>query len=141
MTRVDFYVIEAAAGDKARVACRLSEKAFRQGLPVYVHTTSASQAQALDALLWSYRAGSFVPHARIGDALDEVPVLIGHDHEPHGHEGLLINLSDAVPDFFSRFARVAELVDEAARDAARERFRYYRERGYTLETHTLAAER
>ncbi len=141
MTRVDFYVIEAAAGDKARVACRLAEKAFRKGYPVYVHTTDAAQAKALDALLWSYRAASFVPHACVGDAQGEVPVVIGHDHEPRGHEGLLINLADSVPDFFSRFARVAELVEEGARDIARARYRHYRERGYALETHTLKAER
>jgi DNA polymerase III subunit chi len=44
-----------------------------------------------------------------------------------------------VPPWFGRFNRVAEPVgaDEAARAAARERYRYYQDRGYTLNTHKL----
>jgi len=44
-----------------------------------------------------------------------------------------------VPAWFSRFTRIAELVGAAEDDKARgrERFRYYRERGYPLETHNL----
>jgi DNA polymerase-3 subunit chi len=37
---------------------------------------------------------------------------------------------------------VAELVnqDQVIKDAGRERFRFYRDRGYALETHTLTAQ-
>jgi DNA polymerase-3 subunit chi len=54
-------------------------------------------------------------------------------------DDVLVNLASTVPAFFSRFNRVAELVgnDEAARAAARERYRFYQERGYTLNTHKL----
>jgi DNA polymerase-3 subunit chi len=53
---------------------------------------------------------------------------------------VLINLHDAPPPFFSRFERLAEVVgaDEAGAAAARERFRFYRERGYELRTHNLS---
>ena len=57
-----------------------------------------------------------------------------------GHDGdVLINLTPAVPLFFSRFARVAEIVgqDEDSKLSARERFRFYRDRGYALESHTI----
>ena len=52
---------------------------------------------------------------------------------------VLINLADEVPDFFSRYARVAEIVDADAirREKGRERFRFYRDRGYQLQTHQL----
>ncbi len=52
---------------------------------------------------------------------------------------MLINLADEVPDFFSRFERVAELIDRdpAVRTAGRNRFRLYRDRGYTLNTHNI----
>ena len=45
----------------------------------------------------------------------------------------------AVPPFFSRFERVVEIVnqDETQRQLARERFKYYRDRGYDLHTHNL----
>jgi DNA polymerase-3 subunit chi len=44
-----------------------------------------------------------------------------------------------VPHFFSGFRRVLELVPakEPARERARARYRFYRERGYKLRQHTL----
>jgi len=52
---------------------------------------------------------------------------------------LLINLGLDVPGFFSRFERVAEVVDgdETQKAKGRERFRFYKDRGYPLETHKL----
>ncbi|MBA3564715.1 MAG: DNA polymerase III subunit chi [Gammaproteobacteria bacterium] len=157
-TRVDFYVLSDNPG-RARLtlACRIAEKAFAQAHKVYVYAASAAEAGQLDELLWTFRDTSFVPHvladARIAPDGDELPpVLIGHREAP-GEMGtflisseirnvpisLLINMSQDVPGFFDRFARVAELVDagENHRRLGRERFRYYRDRGCTLETHRL----
>ena len=142
MTRVDFYVLEnpTPAGAPG-LACRLAEKAYDEGHRIYIHVEDQQQAEALDALLWTFRAGSFIPHALTGEQGDEAPVHIGFGEGPaEAHDDVLINLTAQVPLFFSRFARVAELVDadEAARLKARERFRFYRERGYTLDTHNIA---
>ncbi len=58
-----------------------------------------------------------------------------------GPADVLVNLGQDVPSWFSRYARVAELVsgDEAARQAGRDRFRFYRDRGIEPETHQLGA--
>ena len=81
-----------------------------------------------------------MPHAIYaeGNAAGQ-PVLLGQDIEPEGSDDVLINLSSEVPSFFSRFSRVVEPVaaDDSARAAARERYRYYQDRGYTLNTHKL----
>ena len=52
---------------------------------------------------------------------------------------LLINLADEIPMFFSRFQRVVEVVseDKQSRESGRNRFRFYRDRGYDLRTHQL----
>ncbi len=52
---------------------------------------------------------------------------------------MLINLAAEVPLFFSRFERVAELVNEQAdtRSQGRARYSFYRERGYPLHTHEI----
>jgi DNA polymerase-3 subunit chi len=144
MTRVDFYVLpDAAAAGRERFACRLADIAYRRAQRIYVYAQSPDQAGALDTLLWTFQSGSFIPHARYPSELEpHAPVLIGHEGVPdHGHE-VLINLSDGVPGFFSRFERVAEVVnqDPAVKLAGREKFRYYRDRGYALQTHTLAAQ-
>ncbi|MEM7083630.1 MAG: DNA polymerase III subunit chi [Pseudomonadota bacterium] len=145
MTRVDFYVI-ADESDAARltVVCRLAEKAHAHGQTVHVHTESKSAAQSLDAHMWTFRDGSFIPHALADDDITNqhdslVPVKIGHGQEPRANTDILINLTNTVPDFFSRYDRVMEIVggDANTRGAARERFKFYRDRGYNLNSHNL----
>lgn len=147
MTRVDFYVLEAGTPQARDVfACRLAEKAYGQGLGIYIHTGGVAETARLDTLLWTFRDGSFLPHLTTEAAGSEdpdgtTPILVGHGPEPAGRPGLLINLEAGVPTFFSRFERVAEIVggDADARESARERFRFYRDRGYALDTHQIGS--
>ena len=141
MTQVDFYILQDTQPDaQALLTCRLTEKAFKQGHQVYINTASGQQLKKLDDMLWTFRDGSFLPHGLYSESADsDHPVLLGHAVEPEGPSDVLVNLSNDVPPFFSRFNRVAELVggDEAQRESARERYRYYKDRGYTLNTHKL----
>jgi DNA polymerase-3 subunit chi len=141
MTQVDFYILQDGGPDpRPLFACRLTEKAYRQGHQVFINTESTPQLKQLDDLLWTFRAGSFLPHAVYnGDADGEQPILLGHARDPEGAADVLVNLESTVPPWFGRFHRVAELVgsDDSARAAARERYRFYQDRGYTLNTHRL----
>ena len=105
---------------------------------------SPERARLLDDRLWTFSQSSFLPHLRTDAIRDEDdlarhPILIGVDQAPPGPCELLINMDLEVPSFFSRFERVAEVVDAAAerRDAGRHRYRFYRDRGYPLENHKL----
>lgn len=145
MTRVDFYQIDTE--ELANVfCCRLINKAFRQGHQVYVHTKEKDQAKEMDNLLWSFRDNCFIPHAIMGEDLDEElredvkpPVHIGFTNEPGHHEDVMVNLSGQIPDFFSRFNRVAEIVpfDKDMRESARQNYQFYKDRGYSVHYHTL----
>ena len=141
MTRVDFYILrDTGESACALFACRLTEKAVMQGHQVYINAESAAQLLQLDDLLWTFRAGSFLPHAvDIGEDNGASPVLLAHDREPGNSHDVLVNLSNEVPTFFSRFNRVAELAggNDAQRSEARNRYRYYKDRGYTLHTHEI----
>ena len=141
MTQVDFYVLPGdSLQNRVQFACRLTDKAYRLGHRVFIHTESAEQTSQLDDLLWTFQQNSFIPHSVYQDA-DEVPapVLLAHDAEPDASSQVLINLAAEVPLFFSRFERVAELVDENAevRRSGRSRYAFYKERGYPLRTHEI----
>lgn len=139
MTRVDFYLMES--GDKEQFTCRLINKIFDKKHRVYVHTADEVQAQKLDQLLWTYHDLAFIPHGLVAGrpVAAELPVLIGHGEPPEDCHEVLVSLSDNPPIFFSRFERVAEVVapTENEKTQARERFRFYRDRGYALETHKI----
>lgn len=138
MAEIDFYVLEGATAPDPRVfACRLIETVFRRGAEVHVHVADEAAARALDERLWSFMPGSFVPHRLVGSA-GRAPVWIGWQ-PPEQPGEVLLTLTDEVPHFFSGFRRVLELVpaDPSGRERARERYRFYRERGYPLRQHTL----
>ena len=139
MTRIDFYLLSSDQPQtRLAYACRLAHKAWQKGHRVYLHCASEQMCQELDALLWSFRRDAFVPHVILGEGPEEA-VSCGNGEQPGTHADLLINLSDQTPSFFSRFQRLAEIVVEhdGVRLPARERFRFYRERGYPLHSHQI----
>ena len=146
MTRISFYILQQNISQaREHFACRLAEKAYNKGLRTYIHTTGEQQSNALDRLLWTFKQHSFVPHAVDNNNPDpEVPVLINHapklNDVEHAHQRtMLINLAEEIPVFFSSFERVAEVIDPQPEHKAhgRARYRFYRERGYELESHTI----
>lgn len=141
MTRVDFYILptEDPMG-RLRMACRITEKAYTLGHTVHLHTDSPQMSRQLDELLWTFRDRSFVPHQVQPQDPQAWPVTVGHDWEPT-HGEVLVNLAQDVPGFCQRFARVAEIVDQApeGRDSARQRYRRYRRLGLNLGHHRINA--
>jgi DNA polymerase-3 subunit chi len=141
MTEVDFYVLKDKAPQAGmQFTCRLAEKIFRDGHQVYINTDSEQQLRQLDDLLWSFRQGSFLPHAVYkSNEPERTPILLGHATEPDGPSDVLVNLAEEIPAFFSRFSRVTELVsgDDEQRDAARTHYKFYKDRGYTVRSHQL----
>lgn len=140
--RVDFYVLGSAdPGTRLRFACRLTEKAYTLKNRTYAHVASAAHARELDELLWTFRAGSFVPHAvTSAESSERPPVLIGHAADVEAQGDLLINLSDTIPTFFESFDRIAEIIDasEDGKRAGRERYAFYRDNGFEPNTHKIA---
>jgi len=132
LTKVDFYT---GVTDRLETACLLSHKALQNGLRVLLHTPDKATAESLDTMLWQYPPAAFIPHCHsdLPEAA-EMPVIIGHQAEPFPHSELLISLHTTCLPFFSRFERVIEIVSQDAEDArlGRERFTFYRERGYEM---------
>ena len=144
MTQVDFYILDSDSDDaRLLLACKIVDKATQLDHHVYLHSTSDEEARKLDELLWTFAQGSFIPHLVVRSELAAPPlepVLIGVNRPPGpGRWDVLVNLAPEVPEFFSRYERVAEVVDAnaARREQSRERYRFYRDRGYKLNTHQV----
>ncbi|MBK7136396.1 MAG: DNA polymerase III subunit chi [Rhodocyclales bacterium] len=128
------------ASDKVQAACRLIGELYAQGRKVLVYAPAENLAERLDRQLWVQPATGFLPHCRVGAALAaETPVVICGSLDDATHHDVLINLDGDLPPVFSRFERLLEIVgtDEADRGPARERFKFYRDRGYAITAHDL----
>jgi len=138
MTRVEFY---SSPEPKLQVACRLAAVAVRQKSRVVVYAPDENTARSLDKLLWTYQAVGFVPHCMARHVLaSETPIVIAGEAAEMPHYQVILNLHSDSPPSFSRFERLIELVGEGEgdRQLARERYRFYRERGYEISHHELA---
>lgn len=138
MTRVDFYF---NAEDKLDVARKLAGKVFQAGQRALLYTADERLAGELDGALWTRDKLAFLPHVRCAHPLaKETPLLIGTDADALASHDVLINLDPDCPAGFGRFERLLEVVgtDEADRQAGRQRYSFYKQRGYAITHHDLA---
>jgi DNA polymerase-3 subunit chi len=70
------------------------------------------------------------------EGLQNAPIVLTNKGEDVCHYDLLINLDDEWPPFFSRFERLVEIVgtEEDNKVKARSRYKFYKDRGYPLQT-------
>lgn len=140
MTKIDVHV---NVDDQLLYACRLLRKAAASGARVVVTGTPES-LETLDTLLWTFSETDFVAHCRDSAAADMVslsPVVLADDPQAQEARDVLLNLGAGVVPGFERFPRLIEVADasDSQLEAARRRWKHYRERGYPLERHGPAA--
>ena len=141
MLRVDFYVLSESTADARLLAvCKLTAKAVANGHRVFIQTENEDEAKACDDWLWSYKPESFLAHHRVGDGafIATAPVFISLQ-TPTESDGVCLNISTRQPQSLAQFHRLLEVVgnDEASKQAARLRWQYYKQQGFSLEKHDL----
>lgn len=142
MTRIDFL---HGAADRVQAAAQWLQRAWSQRqaahFSIIVYMPDNDQAMRLDRLLWTQPALSFLPHCRSDSPLaSQTPILLADQLDEPPQEECLLNLSNALPPNFSRFTLLVEIVstDDADRLPARDRFKFYRDRGYAIDSQNIA---
>ncbi len=134
MTDIGFYHLTRSPLDHALP--RLLQRAYASGARVVVMAGSAERVDALDQMLWTYDAASFLPHGTVrdGDAASQPIWLTADDDNPN--EATILVLTDgATSARVADYARCMEMFDgndEAAVAEARTRWRDYGSAGHAL---------
>jgi DNA polymerase III subunit chi len=141
MTEIAFHV---NAPDKLDYACRLLRATQKKSAQVLV----LGQMDALKSLstkLWALTPTEFLPHC-LADASAEViaqsPIILSAELPSSTTDShVLLNLGAVLPAGFERFERLIELVgqDEADLQAARTRWKHYKDRGYALSRYDVVS--
>jgi DNA polymerase-3 subunit chi len=134
MTQIGFYHLLRMPLEQALP--RLLEKAAAAGLRTVVMAGSAERVGQLNALLWTWDAGSWLPHgsAAEGDAALQPIWLTDSDENPNGAT-VLVLCDGAASERVGEFNRCLDLFDgndEAAVTAARERWKAWKDAGHEL---------
>ena len=155
MTDINFYVSKTEGLDhRIAIAYRLAQRALQHKFKIYIHTDSEFTSKKVDNYFWNHEPASFIPHSIVDmnsvaptqelikqkdDKDISLEINISHEFEPLLQCDYLINLSNQQPNFFSRFLKVAEILDNNQEiiAAGRKRYSFYRDRGYNLAYHQL----
>lgn len=73
MADTSIFFVETRSSEQRPLLCRWVESLFEQGKSVQVAAGSTTAAQQLNALLWTFSQGSFIPH-RILDPSSPPPL-------------------------------------------------------------------
>ncbi|MBB3168961.1 DNA polymerase III subunit chi [Simiduia aestuariiviva] len=139
MTKIDFLSSNESDHEaRLRLACRVAQKALRSGADVFIACADDTQQAQLSPLLWSFEPESFLPHRALHEDTP-APITLGTAADCGEHHDLLINLCAEVPQYFSRFERLFELVVQVPEVLAstRANWSYYKSRGYPLDFKTI----
>ena len=134
MPAIGFYHLQRSPLESALP--RLLGKALEAGMRAVVMAGSIERVKALDAALWTFDQGSFLPHgtAAEGNAGEQPVYLTADEENPNG--ATLLALTDGVePGFIDGFERCLDLFDgndEAAVAAARGRWKRLKDAGHEL---------
>ncbi len=129
MTEFYFYHLERSELERALPP--LLEKCLARGWRALVRGGVPERLEALDAVLWTYRDDSFLPHAREGDPARQPIWLTDAPGNPNSAQ-VLFAIDGAEPGDIAGFERACLVFDgrdEAALEMARSRWKEAKQAG------------
>jgi DNA polymerase-3 subunit chi len=135
LAEVRFYHLQRQRLEEALPA--LLEKARERDFRIVVQAGSPERVMALDALLWTYRPESFLPHgsglASLPTAPDQ-PIWLTAEEENPNTASMLVLVDGATADVapYTLACEMFDGHDEAAVAAARLRWTEYKAAGHVM---------
>lgn len=134
MTEIRFYHLGRLPLERALP--KLLEKVLASGARAVVLAGSEERVEALNAALWTYEQGAFLPHGSARDGRPEMqPVwLTAADENPNGASVLVLadGAESARIGDFDKCLEIFDGQDDEAVARARERWRAYKAAGHPL---------
>lgn len=120
MAEVLFYHLEVRPLES--VLPQLLEKTLERGWRAVVETGSRERAEALDAMLWTYRDDSFLPHGLGGEETSaHQPILLTEEAGANPNEAVVRFFVDrAVPQSAEGYRRIVYMFSGHDPDAVAE---------------------
>lgn len=137
MTYIDFYF---NVENKFNKIHEILEKEIFRKRKIFISVNDSNDAEVLSNFLYTYSSSSFLPHA-IGQNEQRGSIHIDWDHKSVTDD-FMINLKSEISPSFSKYLRLIEIVsqDEEDKKTARDRLKFYRDRGYEIQLIDMSKE-
>ena len=152
MTEISFHF---NIPQRVPYVCRLLRKATAKGAQLLV-TGPREELEAIDRMLWQLSPVDFVGHAWMeassggdeGEGTEHAAMAVARERArvwlsesvcASDRHRVLVNLHASIAEGFEQFERLIEIVslDASDRNDARQRWRYYGQRGYQIIRHDV----
>ena len=129
MTYIDFYF---NVENKFNKIHEILEKEIFRKRKIHISVSDLNAAELLSDFLYTASLTSFLPHTIVNHE-ERAPVHIDWEHKLLSDD-FLVNLKPDISSFFSKYLRLIEIVsnDEEDKKKARDRLKFYRDRGYEI---------
>ena len=137
MTEIIFYT---GVSEELPFLVKLSEKTLKMRRKACIATRDAAHSKAVSEYLWTHEPTKFIPHSvNPEDLNDQLTALELRYDDTSSHLDILINLTRKKPSQFSSFHRLVEIITKHkdSIDLGRQRFKWYRDRGYDIKIHKM----
>lgn len=132
---IRFYHLTASPLEQALP--KLLEKAIASGFRAVVHTSTTSEMEQLNTVLWTYDPASFLAHGCKNDPhKSDHPVYLTTEHENPNGANLLVVTSGQLIENAPAFERILDVFNGSKKEeveAARQRWKHYKEQGSELQ--------
>lgn len=121
-----------------KVLPKILEKVYGGGLRALVVTDTSEHMQALNASLWTYSSGAFLPHGMDGDKTSDPadnPIWITLEPNNKNNATVLVLTGGQCVEDLSGYTRCVDIFDgndPAALTAAHKRRDQYHQKGYPV---------
>lgn len=132
-TDIAFYHLLSTPLERALP--KLLERVVERGMRAVIRAGSTERVEALDAVLWTYDPGSFLPHGAGKPFAEDQPIYLTTESDVPNDATVLILVDGVDAVDLDRFGRVLDLFDGADEEAvadARRRWRARKEAGHNL---------
>ncbi len=133
MTTVRFYHMIQKRLEQALP--EIVAKALERKHRILIKAGSRERIEVLDTALWTQDPASFLPHghAKDGFEADQPVFLTTEDENPNGADVLILTdgASSQMTDKFALCCEMFDGNDEEAVKSAREKWKLYKDKGYT----------
>ena len=137
MTKIDFKKFGNSESEILNYLFFAIKNSYFKGNHILCLTPSEKFSSNLSNALWTYEPQTFIPHC-VGKS--DAVISITHLQEPNHHSQILFNYQQEIPDWFSRFDQVIEIIasDKDSIKTKQNMYSYLKRLGYSLSFEDLS---
>lgn len=129
MPNITFYQLDTESQDDInRIICDLCYSYYKNNRNIYLLCPDLNYCYQLDEYIVNYHKQKFFPYNLLGEgSIPPAPINIGHITTNKLKYDILINLHNIIPDNFTKYKEIIELVakNTTMRAISREHYKHY----------------